>query len=222
MKRGSIYLLITVLVVFVSGCGAKMQTYDINQEYATTLHYQGTENDVQEEEQEEQNDLVGVPARSFYGGDLKRGAIWWAGKNLTLEKGDVFLITATNVGPDTTPFGATFPPLDLTKEEVVIKISARAESVNGDVPALYLQVDDADGYQANAARPVNKIENSEEFKDYYYDLKGMFNQITPKKHKVNAALINSVKLFINPGGSGYTGKIYIREVRIVPVSSVPK
>lgn len=215
MKKAGIYSLIAVCIALLSACAPKIQTYDLSQEYATTLHYEGSGADNKAAAEEEKSDLVGVLARSFYGGDLKRGAIWWAGKDITLEKGDVFIFDAENVGPDSIPFGATFPPLDLIKEEVRIKISARA--LGSTTPVLYLQVDDADGYKANAKRPFQKIENSEEFKEYYFDLKDIFVQSVPKKHKVNGAMINSLKFFINPGQTGYTGQIFIKEIKVVPV-----
>lgn len=234
MKKGKIYLysLIAGSFVWLSACSGKLQTYNLDEEYATSLHYQPPkEGEEPKEEEDPESNLVGVPARSFYGGDLKRGGIWWAGKGITLEKGDEFIFEVTHVGPDSTPqgatnpaidlnthpFGATFPPIDLIKEEVVLKISARAEGKDGSEPTLYLQFDDANGYQANAKRPAHKILNSAEYQDYYFDLKDIFAQSTPTKHKVNGALINSLKFFINPGEEpGYTGNLYIREIRIVP------
>jgi hypothetical protein len=217
MKKGSIYLIVAGLIVFVSSCAVKMQTYDLAEEYATSLHYEGASIDDGSvgEEESTKSEMVGVLASSFYGGDLKRGAIWWTGKDITLEKGEEFIFEAENVGPDSIPFGATFPPLDLIKEEVRLKISARAEG-EGESPTLYLQVDDADGFMTNAIRPFQKIENSEEFKDYYFSLKDIYTQVTPKKHKVNGAMINSLKFFINPGQVAYTGLIYIKEIKIVP------
>jgi hypothetical protein len=224
MKKGSIYYLIAALIVLMSACAGKLQTYDLSEEYATSLHYKGTDDEVvgSEPAEEEKSDLVGVPARNFYGGDLKRGAIWWVGKDISLEKGDVFIIDATNVGPDSIPFGGTFPPIDLIKEPLVLKVSARAQGKDGDMPVLYLQVDDAEGHQANGKRPFNKIENSEEFKDYYFDLRDIYVQSIPKKQKVNGAFINSIKFFINPGQTGYTGQIFIKEVKVVPAGSIPK
>jgi hypothetical protein len=233
MKKGNIYSLVILLVVLLYGCTAKMQTYDLNEEYATSLHIQpiektGDENAIEEEEGDR---LVGVPARNFYGGDLKRGGIWWASKGVTLEKGEVFIFEFTQIGADSTPlgatnpaidhpstpFGATFPPIDLIKEEVVLKISARAEaldsSITGPEPILNLQVDDATGVRADSKRPSNKIDNSKEFKDYYFGLKDIYLQNEPKK-KVNGALINSLKFLVSP--NSYSGRIYIREIKVVP------
>ena len=121
------------------------------------------------------------------------------------------------------PFGATFPPLDLVKEAVFLKVSARAEGVNNIAPIIYLQFSDADGFKTNAKMPSNKIENSTEFRDYYFDLKDIYQQNEPEKHKVNGALINNLQFLVNPGEDpGYTGKIYIREIKIVPAASVVK
>ncbi len=229
MKKGIIYSFIAGLIALLYGCGAQLYTYDLSKDYATSLHYQPSENE--EEPEEEESSLVGIPARNFYNGDLKRGGIWWASKGITLEKGEVFILEVTHIGSDSTPlgatnpaidlpatpFGATFPPIDLITEEVMVKISARAEGENGAVPVLHLQVDDAGGYQANAKRPAHQILNTEDFQDYYFDMRDIYMQSEPKKHKVNGALINSMKFFINPGQAPYTGKILIREIKVVPV-----
>ena len=226
MKKGSTYSFIAGFIVLVSSCAPKLQSYDFSEEYATSLHYAEMTGDTKVVVTEEKSEMVGVPFLNFYGGDLKRGGLWWAGKDITLEKGEVFVFEATNVGPDSIPFGASFPPIDLTTIEGIIKISARAGAIDSAVapvsaPVLYLELVDGDGYKANAKRPSNTIENSEEFKDYYYDLKGMFVQNSPK-HGVNGAFINSLKFYINPGQSAYTGKIYIREIKVLPAKSVVK
>lgn len=235
MKRVHvIYSLLAGLVAFMSSCAAEFQTYNLSEEIAPSLHYpsgsSASSDNKEVEEESSKSNLVGVPAKSFYGGDLKRGAIWWASKDVSLEKGDFFSIYVSHIGADSvtngttnpaidlpgTPFGATFPPLDLIKEPVILKISARAEGANGTEPILYLQVADADGYQANAKRPFNKIENSTEFKDYYFDMRDIYVQGVPKNHKVNGALINSLQFFINPGQEGgYTGSIFIKEIRVI-------
>ena len=216
MKKGTIYSLMVGFAALLSSCAGTMQTYDLNEEYAASLHYEEmSAGQSKGEAIEEKSEMVGVPALNFYGGDLKRGAIWWVGKGIFLEKGEIFTFDTENVGPDSIPFGATFPPLDLIKAKMMLKISARAEGVNGDEPVVYLQVDDASGYKADAKRPFQKIENSEAFKDYYFDLRDIYVQSVPK-HSVNGAMINSVKFFINPGQKGFTGKIYIREIKLVP------
>jgi hypothetical protein len=224
MKKGYIYILVAVFTSLLAGCTAKLQTYDLNEEYATSIHYKGTDDEVKSDVvvEEEKSDLVGVPVLSFYNGDLKRGGIWWAGKDIYLEKGDTFIIDATNVGPDSIPFGATFPPVDLVKVPVMLKVTARAEGKDGALPTLYMQVDDADGRQANGKRPFNQIENSGEFKEYYFDLKDIYVQTVPKKQKVNGAMINSLKFFINPGQSGFTGQIFITEIKVVPAPTPVK
>ncbi len=221
MKKGTIYFLIAGVIALLSACGAKIQTYSLNEEYATSLHIEGSSIDKEDktEKVEDKVELAGVPALNFYGGDLKRGGIWWAGKGIFLEKGDVFIFDAENVGPDSIPFGATFPPLDMQTVKLVVKISARAEAkdtVANPTPTLYLQLEDANGAKADAKKPFQVIENSKEFKDYFFDLKDVFVQSMPKR-KVNGTFINSIKFFINQGQAGYTGQIYIREIKVVPV-----
>ncbi len=215
MKARNIFFLIG-LISLLYGCAAKLQKYDLSEVYAPGLHYEGSEGSTKTAVvEEEKSDLAGVPFRNFYGGDLKRGGIWFGGKGITLEKGEIFTFDAENVGPDSIPFGATFQPIDLIKEEVKIKISARTA---GGSPTLYLQLNDAEGYNANAKWPSQKIEASEEFHDYYFDLKDMFMQSFPKKHKVNGAFINGIRFFINPGQAAFTGQLFIREIKIVAVA----
>ena len=216
MKKGTIYILFIAFALVVSACSGKLQLYDLSQDYSKSLHFEGTEDVDKSADVEEKSDLAGVLARNFYGGDLKRGGIWFAGKDLELEKGDEFIFDATNIGPDSIPFGSTFPPIDLVTEKVILKITARAEYKEGE-PTLYLQLEDADGYKANAKMPFHKIENSADYKDYFFDLKDVFVQVYPKKHSVNGAMINSLRFYINPGQSGFTGMIYIKEIKVVLV-----
>jgi hypothetical protein len=235
MKKGIIYSLITVLVAFMASCSPKIQTYDLNEEYATSLHIQPIESTGEElaaDDEGENAGLVGVPYRNFYGGDLKRGGIWWASKGVTIAKGDTFNISVTHIGGDstplgatnpaidlpTTPFGANFSPVDMATEPVAIKISARAQGENGATPILHVEAVDMNGNKADAKRPAQTIQNSPEFVDYYFDMKDVFYQNEPKK-KVNGTMISSIKFYITPG---YTGEIYIREIKIVPNSAIPK
>lgn len=239
MKRGIIFSLITGSVVALTSCGVQLQSYDLADEYAVGLHNQ--EEPVKKgaavkEEESEKSALIGVTARSFYGGDLKRGGIWWASKGIYIERGDTFAIEVTPVEADsiagatnpvvvenTHPFGATFPPIDLIKEPVMLKVIARGESKDTSSAVLHVQLVDADGYKTNAKLPSNRIENSTEFKEYFFDLRDIYNQNLPEKHKVNGALINGLQFFINPGETpGFNGIIYISEIRVVPAPPIAK
>lgn len=231
----------TGFAIALTSCGVQLQTYDLSEEYAIGLHNQEEptkKGDTKKQEDEsEKSALIGVTARSFYGGDLKRGGIWWASKGIYIERGDTFAIEVTHVGADslpsgatnpssnldTHPFGATFPPVDMIKEPVMLKIIARAEGTDTSSAVLHLQLVDADGYKTNAKLPFNRIEKSTELKEYFFDLRDIYMQNQPEKHKVNGALINGIQFFINPGEMpGYTGMIYISEIRIVPAPPVTK
>jgi hypothetical protein len=240
MKKGIIYSLITGFAVAFTSCGVQLQTYDLSEEYAIGLHNQ--EEPVKKgvaikEDDEGKSALIGVPARSFYGGDLKRGGIWWASKGIYIERGDTFAVEVTHVGADslpagatnpsnnaaTHPFGATFPPVDMVKEPVMLKIIARAEGSDTSSAVLYLQLVDADGYKTNAKLPFNKIEKTAELKEYFFDIRDVYNQSQPEKHKVNGALINGLQFFVNPDQMpGFSGIIYISEIRIVPATPLAK
>ena len=125
-----------------------------------------------------------------------------------------------NIGPLYIPFGADLPLLDFSKENVVIKITARAEGSNGNVPVLSMQFDDSEGLQANGKRPEVRIGNTEDYYDYYFNCSDMWLQMYPEKKDVNAQIINKVLFFVNPGNTGYTGKIYIKEFQALPIDSL--
>jgi hypothetical protein len=241
MEKGIIYSLLVGCIALLSSCGAQLQTYDLSEEYAVGLH--NLEEPVKksggpkEEIQSEKSALIGVSARNFYGGDLKRGGIWWANKGIYLERGDTFAIEVSPVVADGLPagtanpsknveaqsFGATFPPIDLVTQPVILRIVARSFGTGLSTAVLHVQFVDADGYKTNAKLPFNRIENSAEFKEYFFDVRDIYNQALPEKHKVNGALINGLQFFINPGETpGYTGMIYISEIRVIPAPPLPK
>jgi len=221
MNKGIIYTLFAGVVFLISSCSGEFQKYDLSEEYATSIHYEGMSADDKPVEEEGASDLVGIPGRTFYNGDLMRGAIWFGGKGVSLDKGEVYTLETFNVGSDSLSFGATFPPLDLVSEPVMLQVSAMAIGTDTIAPVLYLQLSDANGNLANASMPAHKIVIGNGFLDYYFDLRDIYTQLSPKR-KVNGKLINSLKFYINPGKDAYTGKILIQEIKIVPANSVGK
>jgi hypothetical protein len=165
--------------------------------------------------------ISGKPVLSFNNGDLLANRNWWSLEGISVrQENEVVVVDFNNIGPTYTPFGADLPLLDFDKEDVVIKITARAEGLDGDVPLLSMQFDDSEGLQANAKRPEARIGNTEEFHDYYFDCSDMWLQMYPEKKEVNPAIINKVLFFVNPGNTGYTGKIYIKEFQALPIDSL--
>lgn len=209
--------LIIGVITLLSSCGAEFQTYTISDTYASSLHYSGSKqaagNGAEEDERK------GVPAKSYYNGDLIGGAIWWARKGITIDKEEDFTVIAEGIGPDSIPFGATFPPLDFVTERVMLKVTARVESDNDVEPTLTLVAQDGGGFLANAKAPTITIKNTEDVEDYFFPMEEIFVQNSPVPHKVNGAFINSLQLYINIGGEPFTGKIFIDEIKIVPVKA---
>ena len=165
----------------------------------------------------------GIPGTKFQGGDLMDGPVWWTGAgDLSLSnKGGIYEITANGIGPQYTPFGQTLPGLDMRGDEktgkLAVKITARSEGES--YPTLALQFDDFEGFQTNAKRPTKRIHKGDEFKDYYFMLNDdVWVQSWPADHAVNACLLSKIMLFINPGGPAYTGKLFIKEIKIIPQS----
>lgn len=208
MSKNIIIYLITL--VLLSSCGAVFQTYTLDNEYATSLHFEGATGGIGEVE----DTRKGVLAKSYYNGDLLGGAIWWKRSGLKLDKEDEFIVIADSAA--NTPFGATFPPLDFITDKVKIKVTAYAEGIGGLEPTLQLIMVDGSGYETNAKPSTIVVKNSDDTKDYYFELsEEMFQQSTPREHKVNGGLINSIMLVVNPEGPAYYGKIYIDAIKIV-------
>lgn len=201
-------------MALITGCGGEFQTYTIADNYGTSLHYLGSSAG---QGGEEEDTRKGVPAKSYYNGDLIGGAIWWARKGITIDKEEDFLVIAEAIGPDSIPFGATFPPLDFTSEEVQLKITARAESEDETPVVLHLLLQDGGGYITNGKTTTITINNTDDVEEYFFNLKDVFVQKTPAPHQVNGAFINGLQFYINPRGKPFTGKIYIDEIKVVPL-----
>lgn len=212
------YALFPLAILLMTACAGQFKTYDLSEDYMTSLHYEGSSGASGSEE--DVDERKGVPAIKYYNGDLLGGAIWWARKGIKLDKEDDFIVIADSIGPESTPFGSTFPPLDFTTEKIMLKVTARAEGKDGAVPSLHLQLVDANGYKTNASRPSQEIKNTDDVEDYYFDLNEIYVQSTPEKHQVNGGFINSLEFLINPGGTPFTGKIIIEEMKVVPASAV--
>ncbi len=199
-----------VLLVLLSSCGAGFQTYTLDTEYATNLHFEGASGGLAEVE----DTRKGVLAESYYNGDLLGGAIWWKRRGLKLDKEDDFIVIADSAA--NTPFGATFPPLDFITQKVKIKVTARAEGKDGLEPTLQLILVDGNGYETNAVPQIITVKNTDDTEDYYFELtEDVFQQNTPKEHKVNGGLINGLMIVVNPEGPAYYGKIYVDAIKVV-------
>ncbi|MDA3882713.1 MAG: hypothetical protein PF481_05485 [Bacteroidales bacterium] len=212
MEKRIVYILF--LLLSTAGCKVTFETISLDQNYMKSLHSG-------EKITSEQIVISGKPVLSYNNGDLLSNRNWWSLKGINVHKEDeIVVVDFNNIGPTYTPFGADLPLLDFAKEDVVIKITARAEGVNGDVPLLSMQFDDSEGLQANAKRPEARIGNTEEFHDYYFDCSDMWLQMYPDKKEVNAHIINKVLFFVNPGNTGFTGKIFIKEFQALPIDSL--
>lgn len=201
-----------LMIAVLTACSGEFQTYDLAQDNMAGLHVKASGASSGAEEVELKR---GVPASGYYRGDLLGGSIWWARKGITIDKEEDFIVIAEGVGPESTPFGATFPPLDFAIEKMMIKVVARVEGESQKDVELVLQLQDGNGFVTNKKRPSIVIKNSDDTEEYYFLLDDAFEQVEPEVHAVNSGFINSIQLFINPGGEPYTGKIYLDELRVV-------
>lgn len=182
--------------------------------YMTSLH-------PGEKVQGEKIEITGKPILKHNKGDLLKDRFWWKGEGIDISQNkDEVVIDCKNTGPNYTPFGSDLPLLNFAKEPVVIKIKARADGIEGTVPLLTVQFDDAEGKQANGKRPEARIGNTKDYHDYYFDCSDIWLQTWPDKKDVNPSIINKLLFFINPGNSGYTGKLHIKEIVALPIDSL--
>lgn len=167
----------------------------------------------------------GVSALKFNNGiiDNFKGDIysWWIGnEQLIISKvGDSLQIVSKNVGPSYTPFGKQITPIDFTGSEA-IRIRARATGETA--PILRIDLKDVNGMVANAAAPQVKFLKNGTSQYYYFSFKDKWKQAYPDAQKVDLTLISEMMFFINPGMSGYTGKLYIEEIKAISSDEIPK
>jgi hypothetical protein len=146
---------------------------------------------------------------------------WWvANDQLFISKvGDTLQINSKNVGPLYTPFGKQITPIDFTGSEA-IKIRARATGETA--PILRVDLKDVNGMVANAAAPQVKIVKNGPFQDYYFSFKDKWKQSYPDAQKVDPTLISEMMFFINPGMNGFTGTLYIDEIKVITADDIPQ
>jgi hypothetical protein len=59
------------------------------------------------------------------------------------------------------------------------------------------------------------MEPGTDFADYYFDFTDKYEQSWPNAQKVTPTSIAEILFFINPGGSAYTGILYIDEIKVI-------
>jgi hypothetical protein len=97
--------------------------------------------------------------------------------------------------------------------DIGLKVSAKAEgNVN---PSLQLEMVDYTGKVTNAKLMTIKVDRSEYFTDYFFNLNGAFWQSFPEFTAVNGAMIKEVRLIVNPRRNKFQGKVIIDEMEIV-------
>ncbi len=130
------------------------------------------------------------------------------------RKGETLMITCAEAGPGYENILKPIDPINMAGEHHIFRLKARAE---GDAPLLRMTVKDKKGYDSNGDPVVNKIEVSEEFRNYYYDFKGKWKQVWPEAQELNPETIKEILMMINAGGAPtpYTGKIYIDEIEVI-------
>lgn len=143
---------------------------------------------------------------------------WWTGEGgkFTLEKeGGAIKVTGKKVGPRYDAFGRPYNGLDFSGG-VALRVRARTEAEKS--PILRIDLKDANGYVANGKVITNRIARGDKFTDYYFRYDHKLKQTYPDEKNVDAKSIKEIIFFLNPGGSPWTGTLFIDEIKAVPAS----
>ncbi len=166
----------------------------------------------------------GIPSLSFNKGVIEdvKGDIysWWNADQITLSKtGDTLMVTLKDIGASYTPFGKQITPVDFTDSEA-IKIRMRASGETA--PFIRIDMKDVSGMVANASAPMVRLAKNGPYEDYYFSFKDKWKQAYPDAQKVDPTLISEMMFFVNPGMKGFTGTIYIDEIKAISEKDIPK
>ena len=96
---------------------------------------------------------------------------------------------------------------------LAVRIEARV--IEGEEVKLRLLMTDGEGLITNGKTIDNKVSNTEDFRPYFFRLKGAFIQTFPELANVNGADIHRLAFVVSPTGKAVTGKMEIKSVKIV-------
>jgi hypothetical protein len=112
-----------------------------------------------------------------------------------------------------TNFYHAFDGLDF-RGGLAVRIEAKV--VDGDENIkLRLLMTDGDGLVTNGKIIDNTIGKSDDFRPYFFKLKGAFVQTFPELANVNGADIQRMAFVVSPTGKAVTGKIEIKSIKVV-------
>lgn len=149
--------------------------------------------------------------------DFNKGNInQWSGSSkiiLTKKDGNL-VVNAVGVGQEYDRFNYSFlPHVDFSKTNILkVRVKAKGDRI----PTLRIDLKDARGYVTNSRDAKARLILCDEYVTYYFRYEGRFRQSWPVNTAVDKKNIAALELFINPGGSNFTGQLIIDE--ITPVS----
>ncbi len=160
-----------------------------------------------------------IPSKEYNNGviaDFNTGVKnnWWGSDRIVLSgKKDALVINASSVGLAYDRFGYRFHTFCDFSENNILRVRARSEG--NSIPVLRIDLKDAYGNTTNHIDTKTRILICDDYVDYFFKFESKFEQGWPTRTAVDKKRISELELFINPGGPGYTGTIYIDEITVI-------
>lgn len=147
---------------------------------------------------------------------------WWNSASYTLswEPDSSLKVVCSNAGPGYAAFGMKLPQTMNAKMAYRAIIKARFEGQG--YPELRMDLIDCNGSLSNGNLQSNWLEptKNKEFVEYLYIYKDDVFQAYPTRRELDKERITDLLLFVNPGKDGWSGIIYIDEIKFIYTGEV--
>nr|HPH16889.1 hypothetical protein [Bacteroidales bacterium] len=147
---------------------------------------------------------------------------WWnsAAYSLAWETDSSLKVVCSKAGANYEAFGMKLPQTMNAKMAYRVIIKARFEGEG--YPELRMDLIDCNGTLSNGNPQTNWLEPTKkgEFVEYLYIYKDDVFQAYPTRRELDKERITDILLFVNPGKDGWSGTIYIDEIKFVYTGEV--
>lgn len=138
----------------------------------------------------------------------------WANSDMysLSHKDEALLVDSRNAGEGWQSFGMGFSMTSVGTKPV---IELKAKVVGDQAAQLRVDLVDFSGNVTNGDAVEHTITNDGVYRTYTFDYQDKMFQGWPVATKVDSRFVNELMLFLNPGGPGFTGQLFIDEVKIL-------